>query len=219
MGAAFCTLKLTSFIFVSNAFAVMFRLLLLLNVISQIEARTNHPIEKIKWRGMRAIASTLLIQVVKQATSQSAKSVLRLAYRPAVYEYKITRDYNIIMEIIIAILLSNFSLIKCGPFVNTYARAWARMNAFAAFGICSFLILEVFSLSLSSFWLFHFCGLFCLFTTTMFRSINRAIFYLRYSNTLSFFCSYNLFFFSFYLIFWCVDSCLYIYMEHSFNKQ
>lgn len=149
MGAAFCTLKLTSFIFVSNAFAVMFRLLLLLNVISQIEARTNHPIEKIKWRGMRAIASTLLIQVVKQATSQSAKSVLRLAYRPAVYEYKITRDYNIIMEIIIAILLSNFSLIKCGPFVNTYARAWARMNAFAAFGICSFLILEVFfSLSL-----------------------------------------------------------------------
>lgn len=91
---------------------------------------------KIKWRGM---CNGIALDSESQPPSNAPT---RTAYRLTVYEYKITRDYNIIMKIIIAILLSNFSLIKCGPFVNTYAVAWAidRM-VLAAFGICSFLIL------------------------------------------------------------------------------
>lgn len=39
-----------------------------------------------------------------------------------------TNDYNIIMKIIIAVLLSNFSLIKCGPLLYEHVRVCVYAN-------------------------------------------------------------------------------------------
>lgn len=77
-----------------------------LNVISQIEARTNHPLVK-------------HTKTKQQQQQREQEQTVGLSPQTTSATWiQTTNDYNIIMKIIIAVLLSNFSLIKCvDPFV------------------------------------------------------------------------------------------------------